>query len=241
MQSDLSLEFGILERATFLERPNRFLAICRLEKTKEIVQAHLADPGRMTGLLQEGTSLYLRVADKPGRKTKWSVILLEIQNGETFVSVQSALVNQLTEKVLKEGALTELSQWHFVRSEYSLGNSRWDFLLERTGDRQLLLEVKSVSLVEKGIAMFPDGVTTRGRRHLEELAEFKRQSLYEAAVLFVVQRSDARCFRPADHIDPAFAESLRRASLGGVQVFARNCFVNSERIKWGKSLHVDFS
>jgi len=240
LQPDLSLKFGALEKAEFIERPNRFVAVCRLEKSGEVVRAHLADPGRMTGLLREQAPLYLRHAAGKGRKTDWSVILLEAANG-AFVSVQSALVNRLTEKVLKKGALAELAEWRFVRREYPLGSSRWDFLLENGKGRRLLLEVKSVSLVAGETAMFPDGVTARGRRHLEELANLQSQSQFEAAVLFLAQRQDAKYFRPADHIDPAFGASLRQAHRRGVKVFARNCLVDLTGIEWGRPLSVDLS
>lgn len=241
MSKEIYLEFGALVPAFFVERPNRFVVRCQLEHSEELVEAHLADPGRLKELLLPGARLYLRPADKPERKTKWSVILVEAQDGSTLVSVQSTLVNRLTREALLQKALPSLEDWDFNRAEYPLGNSRWDFLLDNDQGEQLLLEVKSCTLVEDGTAMFPDAVTERGRRHLEELTRLKTVGSVQAAVLFVVQRADAQRFRPADHIDSAFAAALREAKARGVKIFIQRAAVDLAGIRWDKPLVANLS
>ena len=238
MQSNLSLEFGPLVRAVFLERPNRFLAICQLECSSETVEAHVADPGRLKELLVPGAVVYLRSSDNPTRRTKWSVILVEAP-GAVLVSLQSALVNQLTDMALRNKAVAELEDWELVNREYTVGKSRFDFLLRKSRGKQMLLEVKSCTLVQDGMAMFPDAVTTRGRRHLQELTHLQASGAYGGTVLFVVQRSDARAFKPAEHIDPQFAEALRQAHQGGLGVLVYDCKVDVHGIAWGQRLPVD--
>lgn len=239
LQPDVFLRFGPLEKAFFIERPNRFLICGRMAKTGNTVTAHLADPGRLRELLVKGAVLYLRRANAPQRKTKWSAVLVEAPNG-VLVSLQSTLVNKLTGIALQKQALKELNPWRFVRSEFTLGNSRWDFLLEKVeGKKQLILEVKSVSLVKQGVALFPDAVTKRGRRHLEELAYLQEQTDFDTAVLFLVQRSDALKFRPADDIDPLFGERLRRADHKGVKILVRDCQVTLESVHLGKPLSAE--
>ncbi len=105
----------------------------------------------------------------------------------------------------------------------------------------MLLEVKSCTLVEDGIAMFPDAITTRGTRHVQTLAQLLEAGEFETAVLFVVQRADGEGFRPAKHIDPAFAKALKDASDKGVKLLAYNAVVDKTGITWGRKLHIDFS
>lgn len=238
--STISIQFGDLVEATFLERPNRFIVLCCLVEQNQVVEAHLADPGRLKELLLPGARLYLRHSNQPHRKTKWSVVLVEASDGLTLVSVQSTLVNQLTALALEKDGLPELGAWNLVRPEYSYDGSRWDFLLENSQAEQLLLEVKSCSLVHDGVAMFPDAVTERGKRHVQELTRLHAEGVFSTAVLFVIQRSDAHIFRPADHIDPAFGQALRAANLEGVQVLVRDTVVSTTGIDWGRALPVKF-
>ncbi len=238
MLSSISLEFGPLVPARFVERPNRFVVHCRLESSGELVAAHLADPGRLKELLVPDARLYLRQAAEPTRKTRWSVILVQAASS-VLVSLQSALVNHLAAEALRRGAIAELAEWHVLRSEYTQGGSRFDFLLENDGGERLLLEVKSCTLVQEGTALFPDAVTARGTRHVQELTELQSTGEFQGGVLFVVQRADAKTFSPAAQIDPRFAQALRRAQQAGVRVLSYNCTVEETAITWGHRLPVD--
>jgi len=237
VRSQLSLEFGELVKARFVERPNRFVVHCRLEQSGELVEAHLADPGRLKELLLPGALLYLRAAQSAKRRTKWSVMLVQT-SGSVLVSLQSTLANQLAEEALRAKVVGALEQWDVVRAEYPYEGSRFDFLMENTAGSQLLVEVKSCTLVQEGMAMFPDAVTARGARHVHKLAELHSRGIVQGAVLFVVQRSDARSFKPAAHIDPRFAQALQVARRAGMHILAYKCQVEEEGIVWGPQLPV---
>lgn len=230
----VNLPMGKIVEACFLERLNRFMIRCRLEG--EVVEAHLADPGRLRELLVAGRRVWLKPTDKPGRKTRWSAVLAETENGG-LVSLVSALPNALIKKALAEKALPELDSWSLVRGEYPVGRHRFDFLLKK-GQKLMLLEVKSVTLVDNGAGLFPDAVTARGRQHLDTLAELTLSGQYQGAVLFVAQRSDAEYVTAASHIDPQFTKAFISARRAGVEFYGRSCRVDKEQISLGKALPV---
>lgn len=234
----IEIPFGPLHKATFMSRLNRFLLNCSLDDGRE-VEVHLADPGRLKELLIPGNSIWLRHIDNPRRRTQWSAVLTQDPQSMTLVSLQSTLANTIVQQALQSDALPEFAGWTYKRAEYSFASSRWDFLLEDASGRKLLLEVKSVTLVKDQVALFPDAVTARGRRHVLELAELKSQGEFETAVLFVVQRTDAQQFAPDKDVDPAFAEALRTAHKAGVQVFVRTCDVSLEKVTLAHPLPVN--
>ena len=249
--SQVSLE-GPLAPARFVERPNRFLVRCRLEGAArddaEVVEAHLPDPGRLNELLVPDARLRLRPAASPSRKTDWTVVLAERPDGGGWVSVDTTLPNRLVLQALREDALPELHAWELDAAEVSIGSSRFDFVLTRRdesgesgspeGPDRLVLEVKSVTLVEEGLGLFPDAVTARGARHVTELGELAASGTWEAAVLFLAQRDDARAVMAAPSIDPDFAAALEEARGKGVRVLARRCRVDPERVRLGERIPV---
>lgn len=207
------------------------------------MEAHLPDPGRLRELLIPGRTIWIAPASKPGRKTHWSVTLCETPDGRGLVSLDSTLPNRLIEKAFTEGSIDEFREWRLLRREYRMGRSRWDFLLEnREGapGQQMVLEVKSVTLVVNGVALFPDAVTERGARHLRELSELAQTDGWSAAALFVVQREDASAFRAAAELDPAFSSALDEAVRAGVKVYCRKCLVTPERVILSDKLPVAF-
>lgn len=223
-----------------------------------IVDAHLPDPGRLRELLRPGRRLWLAPARSSARKTRWTAILTETPDDQGFVSIDATLPNRLVARALQDGQLHEFGPYGNVRSEPRSGSHRFDFLLERpagsappegngtapgsgssrpaSGD--LLLEVKSVTLVEEGIGLFPDAVTERGARHVRELAKLARSGR-ATAVLFVLQRQDAGRVRAARTIDPGFADALEEAVRAGVQVRARRCQVSHHGIELADPVPVD--
>jgi sugar fermentation stimulation protein A len=240
MTKNISVFYGTdLEEAMFLERPNRFLIRCVLTEGVDaneaiargsILEAHLPDPGRLKELLIPGQRVWLRSVNNPKRKTKWSAVLCERPGGAGLVSLDSTLPNRLIAKALAEGVMEEFKGWSFVRSEFKMGHSRWDFLLAGPDQRQLVLEVKSVTLVEDGVGLFPDAITARGAKHLRELAQIAQRHGWEAAVLFVMQRDDAARIEAAHSIDPNFAEALAEAKAAGVSVYGRRCRITLKEV-----------
>ena len=226
-----------------------------------IVEVHLADPGRLRELLIPGKRVWIRHAASPGRKTDWSAVLVESPDGRSLVSLDTTLPNRLILRALQARALAELDAWSLERAEFPLGASRIDFLLTRGSDdsgaehaagdgdrsaaenplppRKLALEVKSVTLVQDGVALFPDAVTARGARHVRELAETARREGWEAAILFVLQRNDAHRIEAARTIDPDFADALAEARGAGVRVLGRRCRVRPDRLELGEAVPAD--
>lgn len=226
---------GPLIRTRFLERPNRFVIRCLGDSSGRVVRAHLPDPGRLTGLLVPGRGVWLREVPSPARKLRWSAVLVETPDRSGLVSVDTTLPNRLIARALELGALEELSEWELSRREWRWGESRFDFLLRhREEARKLVLEVKSVTLVRGGVGLFPDAVTVRGARHLAELSRLAGRKGWQAAILFVVQRDDAREVKAAADIDPRFAAALESARRAGVLVLGRRCRVTKNRVVLGE-------
>lgn len=227
---------GPLKDAVFLERPNRFLTIVEMEG--ERVESHLPDPGRLKELLLPRVALKVRKAkETSGRKTHWTTVM--VKSGMQWVSIDSTLPNRFVEELLREKALPMFKDWHLKRKEVPHGRHRFDFLLSK-GSRELYLEVKSVTLVEDGIAMFPDAVTERGTRHVKALAEIVRSGK-RAAVLFVCQRSDVKLFRPLWERDLRFAQSMQKAEAAGVEVHVISANITPREITYKEVIPYDLT
>jgi sugar fermentation stimulation protein A len=200
--------------AHFLERHQRFLALVELADARR-VWVHVPNSGAMTGCLQPGLEILLTKDARPGRKTAYTWRFSRGPAG--WICIDTLAPNRLVAEALAGAGLPGLPRPSRVRPEVTLPlGSRLDFVLE-IGSQNLFVEVKSVTWVEQGVALFPDGVTSRGRRHLEHLAALVRQG-HGACQLFVVQREDARILKPAAQIDPAYARELAAAVAQGVQV-----------------------
>jgi sugar fermentation stimulation protein A len=230
---------GPLVLSRFVRRYNRFLLEVELDDSGAAVDVHMADPGRLRELLLPGRRIWLRPASSPGRSTRWSAVLVESPDEQGMVSLDTTLPNRLIRRALEGSALPEVAGWTLDRAEFPMGRSRLDFLLADAGGRRMAMEVKSVTLVEEGVALFPDAVTERGARHVKELGKVAGKADWEAAVLFVVQRSDAREVRAARRIDPRFAEALERAKKAGMRVLGRRCHVFLDRVELGAALPAD--
>ena len=206
-------------RGRFIERPNRFIAL--VEIAGNIERAHVPNTGRLRELLLPGTEVLLSAHTAEHRSTAYSLRL--VRQGDHWVCIDSASANAVTEEALARGWIPELWGYTFFRREVRAGSSRFDFLL--TGERPCFVEVKGVTLVEKGWAAFPDAPTERGRRHIAELIE-RRLCGEDAAVLFIVQNPSGRIFRPHHETDPAFAALIRRAAHCGVRILCYRLIVN---------------
>ena len=224
-----------LVASRFVERVNRFRVTISIEGTK--VDAHLPNSGRLTELLTPGRACWVAPASGPGRKTAYDLRLVAYEG--VLVSVDARLPNPLVAEALEGRRLEPFQASQQFEREVVLGKSRVDFRLQMP-ESPLWLETKSVTLVEEEIARFPDAPTTRGARHVRELMEAVGSG-DQAAVVFVVQRPDAGCFAPHDHADPAFGRALRRASEAGVEVYAWNCCVTTERVSIAYRIPVDLS
>ncbi len=216
-------------RGTFQERPNRFLALVKVEN--KILPAFLPNPGRMHELLVSGTTVLLKEVLKKKRKTNHDLIGVFV-NGQ-LVSVDSRVPNRLVSEALRNQNIEEFSGYHIVKPEFPYGHTRFDFFLANEFQR-CLLEVKSCTLVKDGVALFPDAETKRGRRHVRDLMKAKEEG-YRACMLFIIQRTDAHVFSTNDETDPLFGKILREAIARGVEVYAYYSeFADSRIILKGK-------
>jgi sugar fermentation stimulation protein A len=168
---------------------------------------------------EPGWRAWISPATNPERKLRWTLELTS-PNQNDFIIVNTAVANRLAHDALTKKHLAPFKDYQTVEPEQSILDSRFDFKLSGPGLTDFWVEVKNVTLMEKpGVVSFPDAVSTRGQKHLHDLIQLKKQGL-RSAMLYVVSRSDAETFTPADHIDPTYAEALRLAKAAGVEVYA---------------------
>jgi len=227
-------EFPVqLESATFLKRPNRFLA--HLQKDGREIKAHVPDPGRLKELLIPGVDVMVQYNPGPTRKTDWTLTLVKKNN--VWVCINTTIPNQFVYQLLLDKKLPEFAEYDTVKPEVTHGKSRFDFRMENGGS-VYWLEVKSVSLVNENIGLFPDAPTTRGEKHLRHLIEIANNG-EKAGVLFMVQRSDANLFAPNWITDPNFSQALVDADAAGVEITIYTTEVTPEGISLGKRIEYD--
>lgn len=220
---------GLIE-AEFIARPNRFLS--RVKINGKIHDSHVPDPGRLKELLFPGARVLVEPKSGAERKTKFSTVM--VYSGGELISINSQLPNRFVRFCLDAKLIPEFSDWQVKKQEYTLGKSRFDFLLEKDGQEKLL-EVKSATLVEDGIARFPDAVTSRGTRHVRHLLSSINPHR-SAAVLFIVQRSDAIGFEPHWDRDPEFASALETAVEKGLELTIYTTHLKPESMTLGTSI-----
>lgn len=238
----MKFDFSV-EQAEFLERPNRFLVMARLQATGEVVRAHCPDPGRLQELLLPGATLFLsRALDASGKRKTTHVLRFVIhpdpQAKGQLISLDSRLPNQVFAEGLVRGFFAPFVGYSEIAREVPFPlaeaggvRSRIDYRLRHAGLPDCWVEVKSATLVEDGCALFPDAVTERGRRHVEELTHLHTTTGQRTAVVFIIQRPDVERFAPQEARDPRFAAALRTAAARGVEVCAYRCVLDLEQIE----------
>ena len=198
-----------------VRRYKRFLADVRLE-SGTVITAFTPNTGSMKTCSDTGSPVMLSHEIKPGRRTEYTLEMVQV--GGTWVGVNTILANRLA-AALVDADLTgvrELAGFRVKKREFVHGDSRLDLLLERN-DSLCLAEVKNVTLVDRETALFPDAVSTRGRKHLNNLAGAISEG-YLTCMLYMVQRSDCNCFAPALDIDPLYADAFYMAMDAGVKM-----------------------
>lgn len=229
-----------LIRGTLIRRYKRFMADVRLDDGRTVT-AHCANSGSMRTVQPPEAEVWLSPADSPGRKLKYTWELVRI--GAHLVGVNTNHPNRLVAEAAGEGRIAALAGYDSVRREVKYGrNSRIDVLLEAAGRPRCYVEVKNVHMkrdpAPNGAAEFPDAVTSRGAKHLEELADMVAAG-HRAVMVFLVQRGDCGRFRIAGDIDPAYQEGLHRALALGVEALCLSCTVTPERITVAGPLPLD--
>lgn len=218
-----------------IKRYKRFLADVTLDNS-EVVTAHSVNTGAMTGVLDAGNPVWLSESDNPKRKLKYT---WEIVGAEgTVIGINTGMTNKLAEEAIRNGVIRELAGYDTIRREVKYGtNSRIDLLLQKDGAPDCYVEVKNVHLKKGESAQFPDAVTTRGAKHMDELALLAEQGT-RAVVLFVVQRDDCAYFTPARDVDAHYAAALENAIAKGVEALCYCCYVAPDEIRIHRALPV---
>lgn len=221
----------------FLRREKRFLAEVELAGG-ERVWSHVPNTGALRGCALPGQEVLLTQDGRPGRKTQYTWRF--VKGPEGWICIDTLAPNRLVADALAGPGLPGIPQPLQVKPEVTLPQgSRLDFALD-LGGKTAFLEVKSVTWVEDGVALFPDGVTARGRRHLQDLADLVRQG-HLAWQVFVVQREDARGLRAAAQLDPDYARELARAVQHGVKILVIQEKVAPPEIILASTLPYDLS
>lgn len=202
--------------AIFKKRPNRYVAevdIPELNLENEIIHVH--DPGRLKELLYPGNKIKIKKATNQKRKTKWDLIAAEKNDEE--IMINSAYHRNISYFILNNEHINPLGKLRNIKAEVKYNKSRIDYLVENAKNKKIWIEIKGCTLTEDGIAKFPDSPTLRGKRHLEELMDIKKNGDDAAIYLLVFGKSD--CFKPNRETDTKFAETFYKAMKAGVEIY----------------------
>ncbi|MBS7606955.1 DNA/RNA nuclease SfsA [Candidatus Bathyarchaeota archaeon] len=198
----------------FIERINRFMILVEVDCGE--VYAHLSNSGRLSTALRPGDVTYLRRIERMVRR-KSAYTIFAVRHDDVFVIIDAQFSNFIARRAIELGLIEDLAGYTIVKENFSVNGSRLDFVLEKGLDK-FYVEVKSVTHVVNGVALFPDAPTLRGKRHIRQLASLSALGL-RAGILFSVQRPDAIVVRPNSDVDPEFAVLLKEAVEAGVKVF----------------------
>ncbi len=201
-----------------LSRYKRFFADVQLDSGEKVV-AHVPNTGSMKGCWAPGWKALVSFHDDPKRKLKYTLEMTH--NGATWIGVNTSIPNKLVVNALKAGLIPELKGYAEILPEHTVGKSRIDVLLKDPQKGLCYVEIKNVTLKDDSTptALFPDAVSERGQKHLQELTELRGQG-HRAVMFYLCQRQDVECFRAADQIDPKYAQLLQMARQNGVEAIS---------------------
>lgn len=213
------MKYDNITPAKFIRRPNRFIAEVELNGAKETV--HVKNTGRCKELLIPGCDVYLTAPDSPGRKTKYDLVAVTKQGG-LLINIDSQAPNKVAKEWLME------QDYDKVIPEYTYGDSRIDFYMEK-GSEKYLMEVKGCTLEVDGIGYFPDAPTERGVKHIHELIKAKQKG-YNSMLAFVIQMDGIKEVRPNIETHPEFGIAMEEARKAGVEVVFITCHVEPDSL-----------
>lgn len=198
-------------------RPNRFLAIVDIEQDGKVLKdqkVHVRDPGRLKELLYPGNMVLVKHKTGEKRKTQWEIIAAWDND---WVLINSGYHRAISEAILNNSKISPFGKLDGLKAEVTVGHSRLDFMLEKNGS-QIGVEVKGCTLEIDDVALFPDAPTERGARHVQTLIDMVEEGK-KAAMMILVLRPGARCFKPNEITDPKFAEIFWKARKTGVEIY----------------------
>lgn len=227
-QGVVILHYPKVLRATFLSRPNRFVAECSFGS--EQVICHVPNTGRCHELFIPGTTVWLCPSENAHRKTAYDLVCVEKHSASSHAPMLINIDSQAPNRVVKEWLSSGSNGFVPARlcPETFFEDSRFDFYLEHD-NRGMYIEVKGVTLEQDGTAVFPDAPTARGVKHLNGLIRLARAGI-EAQIIFLIQMDGIHTFTPNQRTDPDFADALRLAHNSGVQLKALSCVVTPDSL-----------
>ncbi|MBO8218471.1 DNA/RNA nuclease SfsA [Prochlorococcus marinus] len=238
--NDRIIEFDPLIEGILIKRYKRFLADIELE-SGEVITAHCANTGPMKGLLTERAKVRISVSPSPKRKLPFTweqVCVLDRNNKEVWVGINTLFANKLIKKVIEKNLLKEIiGEIETIKSEVPYGEdkkSRIDFFLtpksSNPDNRNIYIEVKNTTWIKENVALFPDTVTKRGQKHLKELKEVIPES--KSILVFCITRKDASFFAPGDDADPLYGKLFRQSLSAGMLSIPCAFEFHKDHITW---------
>ena len=215
-----------------IKRYKRFFVDVKIDN--KTVTAHCPNTGSMMGLLEKGNKVWLSKSDNPKRKLKYTLQVIE-SNGSK-VGVNTHLTNKIALDAIYKSKIQNFKNYNSVKQEIKFGNNtRFDFLLTKK-NKKIFIEVKNVTLSrQKGIAEFPDAITSRGQKHIQELLNANKQG-YNIYLLFVIQRDDCNKLKIAKDIDPKYCELLTKAVKKNLNILCYDCKFSTKGIKLNRKV-----
>ena len=216
----------------FIKRYKRFFVDVKINN--KIITAHCPNTGSMMGLLSANNKVWLSKSENPERKLKYTLQIIE--NKKSMVGVNTHLTNKIVLEALEENSIKELKNLENIKSEVKFGkNTRFDFLISKN-NKKIFVEVKNVTLSrKKGVAEFPDAVTARGLKHINELINASKRG-FETYLLFLIQRNDCNQFKIAQDIDPDYYKLLTEAAKKKLNIICYDCKFSPKGIKLNKNI-----
>ena len=229
------MQYKNVIKGVFKSRPNRFIAKVLVDDVEETV--HVKNTGRCKELLIENAVVYLSVSDNPLRKTKYDLVAVEKQTGNSvlLINMDSQAPNEMIAEWLPKSGL--FSENATIKREVTFGNSRFDFCVF-DNDKKTFIEVKGVTLEKNGVACFPDAPTERGVKHINELCACVNEG-YSAYIIFVIQMSEVSLFKPNDLTHKAFGDALRIAEKSGVKILVYDSVVKADCLYIDKPVKIE--
>ena len=224
-----------LLQGTLIKRYKRFFV--DINYKKKIITAHCPNSGSMMGLLEKGNKVWFSLSDNPKRKLKYTLEIIEVKNEK--IGINTLLTNKIVFEALINKKIETLNKFNNIKPEVRFSDkTRFDFLLSNSKEK-CFLEVKNVTLLrERKIAEFPDAITSRGTKHLDELCNAKKKG-YQSYILYLVQREDCDSFKIAKDIDEDYKIAFVKALKTGVKILCYDCKLNNEEIKLNKQINYE--
>tara|TARA_B100000427_G_scaffold317886_1_gene314445 strand:+ start:426 stop:1121 length:696 start_codon:yes stop_codon:yes gene_type:complete len=224
-----------LLQGTLIKRYKRFFV--DIKHQNKTITAHCPNSGSMMGLLYPGNKVWFSKSNDPKRKLKYTLQIIEINKKK--VGINTHLTNKIIFESLKEKKIKNLIKFTDIKAEVKFSEkTRFDFLIQNNKVK-CFLEVKNVTLVRKnGVAEFPDAITSRGTKHLNELINAKKKG-YESYILYLIQREDCKSFKIAEDIDSEYKNTFNKALKNEVQILCYDCKLTNEEIKINNQIYYE--